>query len=107
MLLAATSTLVIPMLLPEMHERYFYLAEVLLVVAAFVDWRFVLPAVGIQLAGITTYLSYLANRTVVPLGWAAVVAVLAALGAAVLLVLALGRRPVGRSRQDRLPANGV
>ena len=91
-LLAATSTLVIPVLLPEMHERYFYLAEVLLVVAAFVDWRFVLPAVGIQLASITTYLSYLANRTSVPLGWAAVVAVLAALSAAVLLMVALRAR---------------
>lgn len=97
-LLAATSTLVIPMLLPEMHERYFYLAEVLLVVAAFVDWRFVLPAVGIQLASITTYLSYLANRTSVPLGWAAVVAVLATLLATGLLVHVLADEPLKESR---------
>ena len=85
LLLAATSTLVIPVLLPEMHERYFYLDEVLLVIAAFVDWRYALPAAGIQLASITTYLSYLSNRTVLPLGWAAWLAVASAIGAAALL----------------------
>lgn len=38
-LVAATATLVVPLLLPQMQERYFYLAEVLLVVACFVGRR--------------------------------------------------------------------
>jgi len=53
-LVAATSALLIPLLLPQMHERYFYLAEVLLVVACMVDRRFAVAALGIQVASIST-----------------------------------------------------
>lgn len=87
---AAALTLVVPVLLPEMHERYFYLAEVLLVIAAFLDPWWAIPAVGVQAASITTYRSYLLNRSVFPLHAAAVVALLAALAAAVLLWRSLG-----------------
>jgi hypothetical protein len=93
---AATASLVVPLLLPEMHERYFYLAEVLLVLAAFVDWRFALPAAGIQLASISTYLSYFANREVLPLGLMAAVVVAAGLGAAILLVMGVHRPADGK-----------
>lgn len=93
LLLAATATLVVPLLLPEMHERYFYLAEVLTVLAAFVDWRYALAAVGIQFASTTTYLNYLLDRHVLSLGIAAGVALAAAVLAAVLLVLDLSRPP--------------
>ncbi len=89
LLVAATSTLLVPLLLPEMHERYFYLAEVLLALAGFVDWRWAGPAAGIQFASTTTYLSYLLDHSVFPLRVAAVVALAAGLGAAALLVLAL------------------
>jgi Gpi18-like mannosyltransferase len=85
LLLAATSTLIIPLLLPEMHERYFYLAEVLLVLAGFVDARYWWAAAGIQLASISTYLSYLLNRTTMPLGWAALLACAAGVVVVVLL----------------------
>ena len=95
LLVAAVSALVVPLLLPEMHERYFALAEVLLVLAAFVDWRFLLPSAGIQFASVTTYLSYLLNRSVFPLGAAAAVALASGIGAAVLLVLALNRPDPG------------
>jgi hypothetical protein len=88
-LVAATATLLVPLLLPQMHERYFYLAEVLLVVACMVDWRFVVPALGIQLASISTYLGYLRNQSLMPLWAAAVFAVAAGLSAAVLLVRSL------------------
>ncbi|WP_375423662.1 glycosyltransferase 87 family protein [uncultured Friedmanniella sp.] len=91
-LLGATATLLVPLLLPQMHERYFYLAEVLLVVACFVDRRYVLPAVAIQAASVSTYITYLWSTDLMSLGTAAAVALLGALAAVMLLVLAL-RRP--------------
>ncbi|MEV6298744.1 glycosyltransferase 87 family protein [Actinoplanes sp. NPDC051861] len=60
LLLAATSAIMAPFLLPSMHERYFMLAEVLAVAAAF--W---LPRtlwfvpVLLQAAALATYLTYL------------------------------------------------
>ena len=94
-LLAATATLVVPLLLPQMHERYFYLAEVLLVLAGVVDRRYLLPALAIQLASVSTYLSYLGTGGLMPLGVAAGLALLGALVAAGLLVHDLeGRRSV-------------
>lgn len=71
------------------------MAEVLLVVAAFVDWRFALPAAGIQFASTTTYLNYLLDHSVFPLGWAATVAVASGVAAVVLLVLRLGGESPG------------
>jgi Gpi18-like mannosyltransferase len=98
-MVAAAATLLIPLLLPQMHERYFYLAEVLTVIAIFVDRRFVLAAVGIQSASISTYLAYLENARNVPLGLAAVVALGAGVAAAVLVVLRL-RTAVAAGNQN-------
>jgi hypothetical protein len=96
-MVAAAATLLIPLLLPQMHERYFYLAEVLTVIAAFVDRRFALAAVGIQAASISTYLAYLENARNLPLGLTAAVALGAALAAVVVVVLRLrGIKPVFR-----------
>ncbi|MEU4234770.1 hypothetical protein AB0F17_61745 [Nonomuraea sp. NPDC026600] len=50
------------------------------------DWRFALPAAGIQLATISTYLSYFANREVLPLKLMAGTALLAGTTAAFLLI---------------------
>lgn len=94
-LVAATSALLIPLLLPNMHERYFYLAEVLLVIACMVDLRFLVPALGIQVASISTYLGYLHNQPLMPLQAAAAFASVAGVTAAVLLVLSL--RASGRA----------
>ena len=88
-LVAATAALLIPLLLPHMHDRYFYLAEVLLVVACTVDWKFVIPALGIQVASISTYLNFLRGTPLMPLGVAAGVASIAGMAAAVLLVRSL------------------
>lgn len=85
-LVAATATLVVPLLLPQMHERYFYLAEVLLVVACFADRRFLLPALAIQVASVSTYLSYLREGELMSLGLGAAVALAGALVAVGLLV---------------------
>ncbi|HEY8663998.1 MAG TPA: hypothetical protein VIL68_10310 [Propionibacteriaceae bacterium] len=88
-LVAATSTLLIPLLLPQMHERYFYLAEVFLVVAAMVDRRFVVAALGIQVESISTYLGYLRDQPLMPLTVAAVFALAAGVAATWLLVQVL------------------
>jgi len=93
LLVAATASLLIPMLLPEMHERYLYLAEVLCVVAAVLDGRFLLVAVAIQLASVTTYLAYLLDQRSIPLPLAAAIAVPAAVAAGVLLVRELSPLP--------------
>jgi hypothetical protein len=88
-LVAATATLLIPLLLPQMHERYFYLAEVLLVVGGVVDWPFAIPAAFIQVASVSTYLGYLRNQPLMPLQGAAGFAVVAGLAATALLVRSL------------------
>jgi len=95
LLVAATLSLVVPLLLPEMHERYFYLGEVLAVVAIFVDRRFLVVAALIQIATLSTYWSYLQSTTTLPLETAAGFALAAAVGATAILVLRL-RRPVMR-----------
>jgi Gpi18-like mannosyltransferase len=98
-MVAAAATLLIPLLLPQMHERYFYLAEVLTVIAIFVDRRFVPAAVGIQAASISTYLAYLENARNVPLGLTAVVALVAGVAAAVVVAVRL-RTPAASGNQD-------
>jgi len=93
-LVAATALLLVPVLLPDMHDRYYYVAEVLSVVACLADRRYLVPAIGIQVASISTYLAFLTGTPLMPLASAAGVAVLSALAAAATLILAL-RRPTG------------
>ena len=100
------------MLLPAMHERYFYLAEVLTVLAAFVDRRYLPVAAAIQVASVSTYLSYLYRDALLPLELAAGLATGAAVLAAVLLVSRLGQnrpraaQPAGRD-PDRVGRDPV
>ncbi len=91
LLVAATLSLVVPLLLPEMHERYFYLGEVLAVLAIFVDRRFLVVAALIQVATLSTYWSYLSSTTVLSLETASVFALVAAVVATAVLVLRLRR----------------
>ena len=95
LLVAATLSLVVPLLLPEMHERYFFLGEVLAVLAAFVDRRFLAVAALLQVATLSAYWSYLRSTTVLSLEAASVVALAAAVLATVVLVLRLRPRPRG------------
>jgi len=62
-LLATTSVLVVPFLLPTMHERYFYLAEVFSVIAAFYLPRrlWSLPML-VQAASFGAYWQYLSTQ---------------------------------------------
>jgi len=59
-LLGATSATLVPFLLPSMHERYFYLAEVLTVIAAFyLPRRLWHVPVLVQVASFLAYLHVL------------------------------------------------
>ncbi len=62
----------VPLLLPHMHERYFYLAEVMSIVwaCARID-RIFLPAL-IQVASLSGYHAYLAARYIYPMKYGAV-----------------------------------
>ena len=93
-LVAATLSLVVPLLLPDMHERYFFVGEVLAVVAIVVDRRFIAVAALMQVATLSTYLTYLTGQTWISLELAAVLALAAAVVATAVLVLRL--RPSGR-----------
>ena len=106
-LYVATSALLTPYLLPSMHERYFYLAEVLTVVAAL--WRPVLLPVPVllQVAAVSTYLNYFLRPR--QIGDLRVLAVLLAVAIGVLLGRLLTSRPApdevrGRSGQQKLTA---
>ncbi len=92
LLVAAALSLVLPLLLPEMHERYFYLGEVLALVAVFVDRRFLAVAALMQVATLSTYWSYLQDTTVLSLETASVLALAAAVTATAVLVLRLRKR---------------
>ncbi|MFL5516648.1 MAG: hypothetical protein ACJ8DJ_10860, partial [Gemmatimonadales bacterium] len=113
LLVAATATMVVPLLLPEMHERYFYLAEVLLVLAIAVEGRMLVPAVTVQAASTITYASYLRGADLMPLEATAVLGLAAGIAAATVLVLHVRRadrqpevagESVPRLRQPSHPA---
>lgn len=93
---AAASALIVPLLLPEMHERYFYLAEVLLLLAVAIRPAWLMPAICIQAASTVTYLAFLRGSDIVPLGWLAAIAAIAGVSAIVLL-----RRELAGQRADR------
>ncbi len=59
LLIASTLAISTPFFLPSMHDRYFFLADVLTVMVAFVVPRAWPAAVLMQLASLPTYLSYL------------------------------------------------
>ncbi len=65
--LAVTVVLVVPFFLPEMHERYFYLADVLTIVAAFYLRRYWLTEVVVSACSVLSYAPFLWQRTLVPL----------------------------------------
>jgi Gpi18-like mannosyltransferase len=58
-LAGAFFTLLVPFLLPAMHERYFYLGAVLVTMAAFLRPRLFLAALLVQLATLAAYGPYL------------------------------------------------
>lgn len=57
--LATTSVLLTPYVLPKMHERYFYAAEVFTLLLAFYRPRLTFIVVGLQVASLSAYNLYL------------------------------------------------
>jgi hypothetical protein len=50
-----TITFLFPFILPLMHDRYFFIAALLLFVLAFLDKHFIWPAVLIQISSMISY----------------------------------------------------
>lgn len=75
---ALVFALAIPFLLPEMHERYFYLADVLSITYAFCFRRRFYIAIIVPLCSLCSYLPYLLHRDVVNLAFVAVAVFVAA-----------------------------
>ncbi len=66
------SALLIPFLLPRMHERYFYTADILSVLVFFYDRkRWYIPLITVT-ASLNAYLAYLAGKTLFPQTYAAI-----------------------------------
>ncbi len=65
------SSLLIPFLLPRMHERYFYIADILSVLVFFNNRKkWYVPLVTV-FASLNAYLSYLSGNTIILQSWAA------------------------------------
>ena len=70
--LASFSVLLMPFILPKMHDRYFFPAEVLTIVLAFYFPRFWYAPVVLGAAATINYIRYLHEVLLVPLPWVAV-----------------------------------
>lgn len=80
--IALLFALAIPFLLPEMHERYFYLADVVSILYVFFFPRASYVAILTQLCSLLSYTPYLLNTQIVPLAYVA--------GVELLLILMVG-----------------
>lgn len=59
----------IPLFLPHMHDRYFFLADVLTLCWAGVSLKRIPQAVGVQIASLGAYHAYLVLRYAFPMAW--------------------------------------
>jgi len=103
--------LAIPFLLPEMHERYFYLADVVSIIYAFYfPRRFYIPII-MQLCSLLSYAPYLLNHQMVGLNYVAfgvlAITIITFADLIVTLYPDLRKRSVGKSEDgndDTAPA---
>lgn len=78
LLAAATSLLLMPLLLPKMHERYFYAFEITAIALAFVNPRYFPIAATAQVSGVLAYLVFEKGQTAATLSPAALLNMLMA-----------------------------
>jgi Gpi18-like mannosyltransferase len=89
--LATTVVLAVPFFLPEMHERYFYLADVLTIVMAFYVRRYWPVALLVSACSLLSYAPFLWNRTIVALPLVAFGEFLAVIATGLFFVAIVGR----------------
>ena len=94
--LATTVVLAVPFFLPEMHERYFFLADVLTIVMAFYVRRYWIVAVVVSACSLLSYAPFLLNQTPVPLPLVAFAELLAVIVTGLVFVSVVARGGDGR-----------
>jgi Gpi18-like mannosyltransferase len=102
--LATATVLAVPFFLPQMHERYFYLAAVMTIVAAFSLRRLWPVAVAVSASSVLAYAPFLWRTTPVPLPLVSFLEFLAVVAA---LVVAAHVLTVPESRWIRRPGRPV
>ena len=98
--LAFVSAFVLPFLLPKMHDRYFFCADVLSCILALVDRRWYRLAVLLQIGSITSYAPFLLNVRV-PLALGVIANTLVFLAVMLGWSKHLGRYTARDARQDK------
>ena len=103
LLLSTVMVIAVPFLLPEMHERYFYLADVLSIVAAFTVGRrtgwTITAAVLVTLASLGSYAPFLLGNTLLPLGLLSLFMLVAGAILLAVLVERLGDQAAGAAAE--------
>ena len=102
--LATTVVLAVPFFLPEMHERYFYLADVMTIVMAFYVRRYWPVAIVVSACSLLSYAPFLWQRTIVPLPLVAFAEFLAVIATALFFVAIVVR---GTDRLLRTPRSVI
>ena len=90
--IALVFALLIPFLLPEMHERYFYLADVISIIYAFYFPRYFFVAIIMQLCSLLSYAPYMLQTQVINLAYVAIAVLLIGVFTLADLVLTLRSR---------------
>jgi hypothetical protein len=96
--LATTVVLAVPFFLAEMHERYFYLADVMTIVMAFYVRRYWPVAVLVSACSLLSYAPFLWGRTIVALPLVAFAEFLAVIATGLFFVVIVGRGSDGLLR---------
>ena len=108
--IALVFALALPFLLPEMHERYFYLADVLSIIYAFYFPRYFFVAILVQVCSLLSYAPYFLNTQIVGLSYVAFAELVLSIIIFVDLVLALypdirKKIEVVSAKVDEVPPN--
>ena len=85
----------IPFLLPHMHDRYFFAADILTLVLAFSAWQLSPAAALCQFASLLGYHAYLKMRYLLPMRYGSWALIVVLVMTAALLLMELGRKNFG------------
>ena len=102
--LANFSVLIVPFLLPKMHERYFFPADIFAIIFAFYFSKYWYTPMIIGLASSLAYLNFLYGVTPIPLTWLAFALLLLIIVLGWNLLKALGYLPPSRVSRPRRSA---